>query len=46
MKDGVLQCFKHILFSTPDILANGKPSNASQEDWDFALQALLALLDS
>lgn len=45
MEDGVLKCFKHILFATEAILAQGKPANARQEDWDLALEAALALAE-
>jgi hypothetical protein len=39
----ILQCFKYILYSTPSLLRRGKPTNANQKDYDFAIDAFLAL---
>lgn len=43
--DGKLKCFNYIRVATPFILAGGKPTVASQEDWDFVIDALTAMLE-
>lgn len=41
--DGKLKNFFHISRSTIYILMCGKPTNASQADWNFALEAMAAM---
>lgn len=42
--DGILKCFNHIRISaTGYILSRGKPTEANQDDWDFAMAAMVAL---
>lgn len=44
-EDLVLKSFKHLLYATSKILENGKPTNAPQGDWDFAVDALTAMVE-
>jgi len=45
-EDLVLKSFRHMLYVSLSMLVKfGRPTNAPQEDWDFALAALLAMAE-